>query len=130
MFNGLMSAGILSNLDGARGIEGWRWLFIIQGSLTIVFALISRFLLPDYSRTTKWLSREEQAFAEWRLAQDIAGDVDDRHSVGLVKAAIMAFTDYGLWFFVVMQHCNLLSQTFYQLILHSVPDHCFIPRLR
>ena len=26
MFNGLMSAGILSGLDGARGIAGWRWI--------------------------------------------------------------------------------------------------------
>ena len=72
MFNGLMSAGILSGLDGARGIAGWRWLFIIQGSLTIFFAMLSAALLPDYPRTTRWLSREEQAFAEWRLAQDVA----------------------------------------------------------
>ena len=30
MFNGLMSAGILSGLDGARGIAGWRWLFLVE----------------------------------------------------------------------------------------------------
>ncbi|KAL1685865.1 major facilitator superfamily domain-containing protein [Schizophyllum commune] len=112
MFNGLMSAGILSGLDGARGIAGWRWLFIIQGSLTIFFAMLSAALLPDYPRTTRWLSREEQAFAEWRLAQDVAGAVDSADAVPLLTALRMALTDYRAYLFVVMQHCNLLSQAF------------------
>lgn len=34
-FSGLISAGITSGLNGARGIAAWRWLFIIEGSLTV-----------------------------------------------------------------------------------------------
>lgn len=30
MFGGLIAAGVLSNLDGAQGLAGWRWLFIIE----------------------------------------------------------------------------------------------------
>ncbi|KAL1746783.1 major facilitator superfamily domain-containing protein [Schizophyllum fasciatum] len=112
MFNGLMSAGILSGLDDARGIAGWRWLFIIQGSLTIFFAILSSVLLPDYPRTTRWLTPEEQAFAEWRLAQDVAGIIDSADAVPLLTALKMALTDYRAYLFVIMQHCNLLSQTF------------------
>ena len=33
MFGGLLGAGILGSLEGARGIAGWRWLFIIVSSL-------------------------------------------------------------------------------------------------
>lgn len=29
MFGGVIGAGVLGNLEGARGISGWRWLFII-----------------------------------------------------------------------------------------------------
>jgi MFS family permease len=32
MFGGLISAAILGNLNGNKGIAGWRWLFIIVGS--------------------------------------------------------------------------------------------------
>jgi len=41
MFGGLLAAGILGNLDGVRGITGWRWLFIIEGVITIGVAFTS-----------------------------------------------------------------------------------------
>jgi MFS family permease len=41
MFGGLLGAGILGNLNGAHGIAGWRWLFIIEGVITVGVALTS-----------------------------------------------------------------------------------------
>jgi len=35
MFGGLLAAGVLGNLEGAHGIAGWRWLFIIEGTITV-----------------------------------------------------------------------------------------------
>jgi hypothetical protein len=34
-FSGLIAAGITNNLDGARGISAWRWLFIVEGTITV-----------------------------------------------------------------------------------------------
>lgn len=61
---GLIAAGVLSGMEGARGIRGWRWvrsprslvhastyipqLFIIEGSITITFGLFIPFILADY----------------------------------------------------------------------------------
>jgi sugar phosphate permease len=45
---GLLAAGILSGLEGARGIRGWRWLFIIEGAITMFFGLLIPFILADY----------------------------------------------------------------------------------
>lgn len=39
MFGGLLGAGILGNLNGSHGIAGWRWLFIIEGVITVGIAL-------------------------------------------------------------------------------------------
>lgn len=40
-FGGLIGAGVLGNLDGSHGIAGWRWLFIIEGVITLVMAVAS-----------------------------------------------------------------------------------------
>jgi MFS family permease len=41
MFGGLLAAGVLGNLEGAHGIAGWRWLFIIEGTITVGIALVA-----------------------------------------------------------------------------------------
>lgn len=33
-FSGLIAAPIFSGMEGKHGLEGWRWLFIIQGLIT------------------------------------------------------------------------------------------------
>ena len=111
MIGGLLAAGILDNLDGAHGIAGWRWLFIIEGVITIGVAAAAAFFLPDYPSTTRWLSEEERAFAAWRLIDD-AQETDDRHSDSVWQGVKMAFSDYRIYFFLLFQHMSLLSQTF------------------
>ncbi|KAB2581349.1 Major facilitator superfamily [Lasiodiplodia theobromae] len=73
-FSGLIAAGITDNMAGARGLGAWRWLFIIEGAITIVLALIAFFILPNFPRTTSWLSEPEKQMAVWRLQEDIGED--------------------------------------------------------
>jgi len=40
-FGGLIGAGVLGNLDGNYGIAGWRWLFIIEGCITIGVSVLA-----------------------------------------------------------------------------------------
>lgn len=40
-FGGLIGAGVLGNLNGAHGIAGWRWLFIIEGCITVGVSVIA-----------------------------------------------------------------------------------------
>ncbi|KAK0638979.1 major facilitator superfamily domain-containing protein [Cercophora newfieldiana] len=109
MFGGIIGAAVLGNMDGAQGIAGWRWLFIIEGVVTIAFAAVVFMVLPDYPSTTKWLSDEERAFAQWRLLQDI-NETDEATSIW--AGLKLALTDYRLYLFVLLQHLSLLSQTF------------------
>jgi MFS family permease len=34
-FSGLIAAATFATIGGAHGLEGWRWLFIILGELTV-----------------------------------------------------------------------------------------------
>lgn len=41
-----MAGGIISGLEGVGGTPGWKWLFIIEGLVTVVLAIIAFFVLP------------------------------------------------------------------------------------
>ncbi|KAK5046637.1 hypothetical protein LTR84_007398 [Exophiala bonariae] len=107
--SGLIAAACFATLDGAHGIAGWRWLFIIEGVTTFGVALIGIFLLCDDPADTRWLTEEERALAVSRIKRDTVGD-EGRASVwsGLRQAA----TDPKLWVFVLMQNLHLSACSF------------------
>ncbi|KAL2673927.1 hypothetical protein Neosp_012372 [[Neocosmospora] mangrovei] len=43
---GLIQAGASSRLDGVRGLEGWRWMYIICAVITIPIGILGFFVLP------------------------------------------------------------------------------------
>jgi hypothetical protein len=71
-----VAAGVLGNLDGAQGVAAWRWLFIIEGVITMTIALSAIVFLPNYPTTTSWLSPELQAYVSCRILRDTAGTSD------------------------------------------------------
>lgn len=116
MFGGLIAAGVLRDMQGYRGLQAWRWLFIIEAIMTVSVAAFAFFVLPNFPHTTTWLSEEERAYAAWRIASDIGEasehDVEEEQTKeSLFHAAKLAIMDYRTWIFVLMQHCVLLSQT-------------------
>jgi MFS family permease len=93
-FSGLISAGVKANMDGDRGLRAWRWLFIIEGAMTVVVALASYFVLPNFPRTTSWLTEEERALAIWRLEEDVGeDDWVDSQTQTFKDGAKLAFAD-------------------------------------
>ena len=61
-FGTLFAIGILK-LDGVYGLVGWRWLFLIEGVLTIGFAIIFALILPNSPRKIRGFTQQEQ---DWR----------------------------------------------------------------
>jgi MFS family permease len=99
-FGGLIAAGILGNLNGGDGIPGWRWLFIIEGVLTVFFAAIAYFILPNFPDSTTWLSAEERHIAIGRLALDAAvanADYEGQSHVSTLQGFVMAVKDPKVW---------------------------------
>jgi sugar phosphate permease len=109
-FGGLIAAGILANLDGSLGLAAWRWVFIIEGSITIAVASIAMLILPNYPATTQFLLDEEKAYAQWRLIHD-TGDADTK-TMSAWTGLKLALKDSRVYLFVFLQHCSNLSQTF------------------
>lgn len=114
MFGGLIAAGVLDNLDGRNGIAGWRWLFIVNGSISMAFAISCIFIIPNFPQTTKWLTDEQKAYALWRLKNDATED-DDSTSTSIWQGLKLALVDYRIYIFILLQHLSILSQTFQYL---------------
>ncbi|KAI1406384.1 putative allantoate permease [Hypoxylon fuscum] len=47
MMSGALQVAIVDTLHDAKGLAGWRWLFIINGVMTVVVGFLGFFLLPD-----------------------------------------------------------------------------------
>ncbi|KAK5163156.1 uncharacterized protein LTR77_010940 [Saxophila tyrrhenica] len=68
--SGLISGAVISGLDGSRGMAGWRWLFLIEGILTVATAAVAITVLPNYPATTKWLKPEQRQLLAARVLAD------------------------------------------------------------
>jgi MFS family permease len=93
-FGSLIAAGILSGLDGARGLSAWKWLYIIEGAVTMFIGIIIIFVLPDFPNTWKALTPEQRHVANRRLAIDAAeADVDEAGAMTQIQGIKLAFAD-------------------------------------
>ncbi|KIK65313.1 hypothetical protein GYMLUDRAFT_239857 [Collybiopsis luxurians FD-317 M1] len=67
----LIASGILGAMNNALGIASWRWLFFIEGGLTIFVALCAIFILPDFPETTSgWLTSAEREVAIQQMREE------------------------------------------------------------
>ena len=69
MFSGYLQAAAYTNLNGVGGLSGWRWLFIIDGIITIPVAFIGFVIFPGVPQSPKpfFLEKEEIELAKKRL---------------------------------------------------------------
>ncbi|KAK0613983.1 major facilitator superfamily domain-containing protein [Immersiella caudata] len=75
-FSGLLAFAI-AKMDGTAGLEGWRWIFILEGIATVLMALAAYFLLYDFPETAGFLTEEEREFVVFRLKYQGLADVTD-----------------------------------------------------
>ncbi|KAI4845432.1 major facilitator superfamily transporter [Aureobasidium sp. EXF-8845] len=106
---GLIAAGVFHGMDGSAGLAGWQWLFILQGAVTFVIAVVGFFCLPDTPLTTRWLTPEERILAHSRIAADTVEKKGDTSIwVGLKQAS----SDPVVWLFALMAHLHLAANGF------------------
>lgn len=101
-FGGILSGAIASGLDGAHGIPGWRWLFLIEGVITCGCALLAPLVLLDYPATCSKLTVNERALAVSRQeldGQNINVEKERRMKIG--KALWYAITTPTHWIIFV-----------------------------
>ncbi|KAL4939440.1 hypothetical protein BDV06DRAFT_225039 [Aspergillus oleicola] len=113
-FGGLFAIGILK-LDGRSGLEGWRWLFLIEGIVTIGLAFLIAFILPNKLTNLKGFTKLEQEWLVWNFEED-QGQRDNADEISAKKGFLMAVTDPKTW---------LLMATLYAVYIAAAVSNFF-----
>jgi len=58
-------------MDGVGGLEGWRWIFILEGIVTVLFSIMAAFILPADLASARFFTSEEREFAVARFNRDL-----------------------------------------------------------
>ncbi|KAG1779745.1 MFS general substrate transporter [Suillus placidus] len=113
-FSALVASGILAGLDGTLGFTAWRWLFLVEGTLTIIVAVCAIWILPDFPSTPSvWLSPDEQTLAKRRMEEDAAaGNEDQGKPVEGFSGLSEALMDWRVWWLGVALSFMIASLSF------------------
>ncbi len=65
--------GMLLDLDGFLGLQGWEWVFLATGVPAVVAGVVTFFYLDDTPEKAKFLNQEEKDWLKERLARENAG---------------------------------------------------------
>lgn len=93
------------HMDGVAGIAGWRWLFMIEGLLTLFIGFFTFFRMPPSPTQTKawfrpngWFTEREETIIVNRVIRDdpTKGDMHNREGLTL-RRLWTAVCDYDLW---------------------------------
>ncbi|KIW71098.1 hypothetical protein PV04_03303 [Phialophora macrospora] len=91
-FGGLLARGI-TEMDGVGGKGGWAWIFILEGIVTFVVAVLAFWVMNDYPSTAKFLTPDERHEVSRRLEQDRSSLADEYD----MKYFWDAVRDWKIW---------------------------------
>lgn len=87
--SGLLQSATYSGLNNVRGLAGWRWMFLIDGVISVVVAIIGLIVIPGtpFNCFSIWLTDEEILLARKRM-YDNGSDTSEKPK---------AFFDKKVW---------------------------------
>ncbi|KAL4965308.1 putative phthalate transporter [Aspergillus stella-maris] len=102
---GILAFGLMQ-LHGSHGIEGWRWIFILEGVITGFIGILAIIFLVDFPdrahKSWKFLSERECAFVVRRINRDRNdGDAEPFSLRRFLKPAL----DLKIWGFALIFFC-------------------------
>jgi MFS transporter, ACS family, tartrate transporter len=104
-------AGLLLGLDGWHGLQGWQWLFVLEGLPAVIFGVVTWFWLPDTPRDVRWLSADEQRHVEKRVADENAAVLERHAGSGSLRTAMLHPTVWLLCFVLFACQCGSYGLT-------------------
>jgi hypothetical protein len=99
-------------MNGVGGYAGWRWIFILEGLLTVVVSLFAPFAIHDFPETAKFLTEEERELIITMLRNQttsegfVHSDVIQEETKFRGRYVIDALTDWQIYLGLFSAHSN------------------------
>jgi MFS family permease len=90
---GILSYG-LGSLGGVNGMNGWRWIFSIEGGMSMAIGLIAPFFVPKFPDHTKWIKPDERVYLYNKLDKDRGAHTTDKVTW---SSFVKTSKDWTLW---------------------------------
>lgn len=86
----------IHDLDGVHGIESWRWVFLIEGAITMGLAFLLFFTIADFPEQARFMTDNERHFIKRKLAI-YSGAESAIEITSKFKDVAKCFKDYLIW---------------------------------
>ena len=104
-------------MRGVGGLNGWRWIFILEGILTVVVSVIAYFFIVNYPSTAKFLTENERAYIHKRLSSNTDATRNEAFTWANVRKAI---SDPKVWLYGMGFHTMSLPLYTLSLFLPTI----------
>ncbi|KAI8092669.1 major facilitator superfamily domain-containing protein [Halteromyces radiatus] len=123
--SGIISFGVF-RLDGWISLQGWKWLFLIDGVFTHLIGLVAFMYLPAsptqsslFLKSTRWLTQREKYIAKARVIRDDAIKEHDDHPLTWQDVKL-TLSDLNMYMHLLITFLGLMP---------NVPIHTYLPSL-
>jgi len=110
VIGGPLAGFIMTTLDGANGLEGWQWVFLLEGVPSVIAGIVTYFYLTDKPEQAGWLTQRERELVRSDLERDAASLGHREHSL------LASLKDGKIWLMILIYFCIIAansSLTFY-----------------
>ncbi|KAF1971945.1 MFS general substrate transporter [Bimuria novae-zelandiae CBS 107.79] len=99
-FSGLLAFGVFQIKN--TSLKGWRYLFLLEGSLTVLFSFVAYWWLPKNAYEAKFLNEDEKKLAFTRIQIDSSAIVGEKFNL---KDALQIFKLPSTYGFLAIEIC-------------------------
>lgn len=104
IFGNPLSGWIMDALQGASGLSGWQWMFVIEAIPSVLIGVLVPFVLNNSVDSARWLDAGEKAFLKREVEQDRSHAAQGPHSMRAV------FADRRVWMMCLIYFCFVMGQ--------------------
>jgi sugar phosphate permease len=105
VIGGPLAGTLMGGLNGAGGLAGWQWVFLIEGIPSVIAGVVTLFYLSDRPSESKWLTPAQIKAVEADIERDKASLGPREHNV------LASLKSKAVWQFIAIFFCIILANS-------------------